>query len=386
MAIKTKQRATELVDAATQKLLDVSGGFVSSQDTGIEEAISKAITGIEKGREAGTARVESIFERAKLGALTAGGREFTTAEESRRGFATNQGLLKLIADTTETELKDLEQRKQELILAGEAEAARQISTLQIQSLQFKQESQQRTFTNLLSLAGLEIQKGAATREERRLTIQEDQSISNIALEFGLDIREDDTIASITERAKEGATEKRKLELDKIRADIERTKAETAKVLRGEDAIFTPEVIESIAIAANSNPAVLGLIKDPKAAAKIITKMEELNSPRVWSLDELEELIDIFETTGTPFREALAEIAIDPRIKNKDEAENILRARFGREDTGGLFGKVFTQKKQKEAPEIIAEKGTLLFKIKQTLKSKADAEAKEKEIKQLFKID
>ena len=159
--------------ALQDKILGTSD-IVSSIDTGVEQAIA----GVQKASEAQAARIESQF-----------GREIAFKEEQFRqqresatagmGGAFNKAALDQLDERTEKSLRDLEQRKQELLLMGEEAAARRISDMQMQALQFKLDAEQKMFSNLFSVAGLQQQQQqidlAVKREARLANMQELQT-------------------------------------------------------------------------------------------------------------------------------------------------------------------------------------------------------------------
>jgi len=162
--------------AEIQKQLLKTSGLVSSGASGIQQQIADAISSREKGLGASTKRIESQFNREIGFQSEQFAQKKTSIRESQRGFATNVAALQQLDQRTEKSLRDLEQRKQELILAGESAAAGQISNLQVQSLQFQQKAQQQAFSNLLGIgqfaSGLQKMQIEVQREARIATSQE----------------------------------------------------------------------------------------------------------------------------------------------------------------------------------------------------------------------
>jgi hypothetical protein len=199
--------------------LEKSAGIVSSFDTDIEKGISKAIEATQQGAKAGAARIESAFTREQNYAANIGTARLTTENEARRGMATNTGILKQIYADADKSIKDLEMRKQELIMQGEAEGAARISDLQIKELEFKQSAAQQTYANLMQMANLGLGMRAEDRLTKAQTFQEKQAIGSVALQFGLTLQPGETIDEVISRAAPFASERQKLELAQIRQDI-----------------------------------------------------------------------------------------------------------------------------------------------------------------------
>ena len=150
--------------------------MVSSSSTGLETKIQEALGGIQKAGIATGARIESQAGREIASQAEKFAQEKTSALESQRGFATNTAALRALDERTEKSLRDLEQRKQELILQGESATASRISELQFKSLEFQQKAAQDSFNNILQVGefargvqGLQLQ---IKQEARMSTAQE----------------------------------------------------------------------------------------------------------------------------------------------------------------------------------------------------------------------
>lgn len=269
---------SDFLNQLQQKLLDQSD-IISSEPTQIESKISEAIAGVKAGNESSAAATTSAFDRAKVQAAEQGQSNLTGQLESQRGFAQNTALLDKIQKDTDTNLKDLEQRKQELILQGNAAASQQIAQLQMQAIQFRQQALQQTFQNMLGLANFAQQRNNAAAEQfrfdKQFSYQERSDMAKLAAQYGLAMQPGDTLESLVERAAPYASEKQKLELDAIRAQIANSKAQTAKAWADMQDGDENYDINAIAMAANKNPAILGLIKDIDVAQQVILKQSEL---------------------------------------------------------------------------------------------------------------
>lgn len=212
-----------------QKRLLASSDMVSSAPSEIETAITKSIDAINAGKEASAQRIESEAARTRTDVLKTGQQKLTSAEEAQRGFATNTAQINQINEDTNKELKDLDMRKQELLLAGDATAASKISELQLKALEFKQQAKQQAFSNLLNLGQFTIQVQAEKRasdqftqtlqlQKQELDFNKQSKMAEIATEFGIPLTTNDTLESIVTKALPFATEKRKAEISKLLAD------------------------------------------------------------------------------------------------------------------------------------------------------------------------
>ena len=109
-----------------EKFVLKRGDLVSSQPTGIDTAIKDSIASVKTGQEASTKRIESSFGRELAFQAKEAGLARTTQLEGRRGGATQTVALNALDTRTEKSLRDLEQRKQELILQGERSEERRV--------------------------------------------------------------------------------------------------------------------------------------------------------------------------------------------------------------------------------------------------------------------
>lgn len=166
-----------LMKQLSDKLFQTSD-MISSSQSGLQDMISRTISGVKESQAASAKRIESSFSREQDYAYEAGKNNLTAANEARRGFATNTAAIRLLNEQTDKQIKDLEQRKQELLLANDAQAAQQITGLQVQAYQFKQEAQQNYFNNILGLGQFAVQteqvKQNIINQTRGLDLQEKQ--------------------------------------------------------------------------------------------------------------------------------------------------------------------------------------------------------------------
>lgn len=298
--------------------------LVSSTSSDIEESISGAISGIEKSREASAQRIESAFDRQIGEAEGVGERALTSSREAQRGYATNTAALRQIREDTDKQVKDLEQRKQELILAGEAESASKIADLQFQALQFRQQAQQQVFSNILGMGQFGIQAQQEQRLARQQEFSEKQAVGNIALEFGLDVREGESLEGVIQRAAPLATKERKLALERMQAEINQIRISTAKAAR-EGQLLSSADIDTMAKAALLNPAVLGQIKNAEDVSKVINKMASMEGDAIIKPLVLQAIAD-----GEDLNTVLQDISASPSIQNKFEAQKVARELYQKE--------------------------------------------------------
>ena len=252
--------------------------ITSSEDTGAEK-FATAIAETKKAGEASRARIESQADRE----IAFEKEQFKQQRESataRTGGAFNTAALKQLDERTEKSLKDMEQRKKELILAGESETARQISTLQVQEIAFKQQAEQQAFSNMLGIAGLGLSIQQAEQQKiqfsQQMKFSEDSAKSQIALQYGLSLQPGETMEDLYSRATTdmGADSPAALAIKQAKSTIDANNTQIAKTMQEIEAgkAFNALDIDVLVNAINAYPAITASIveriKDPQKLATI----------------------------------------------------------------------------------------------------------------------
>lgn len=319
------------LEALQGKLLS-SAGMISSEDTEIERAIGKSIEQLKLGNESSKKRIESEYGREVGYETEKIGLDVTESREGGRGFALNIGALREITKTGDKRLNDLWQRKEELILAGDAETAKQVSGLMLKEMELQQEARQRTFTNLLGMANFGIARNQEARLARAQNFAERDAISKVALTYGLTINENDTIDTITARAMPFASEKQRLEISKMKAEINRANAEASKAMREGNSSsldgLTASVLASQARRDVNSLAVLEeKIKDPNELAKIYKEMNAQSTRDLATASERAATLRANGGSRTAVRKALES---DPNfIVSADDVTRIVEDVFSK---------------------------------------------------------
>lgn len=319
-------------------------GMVSSQDTNLENSINQAISGTAQAGEASAKRIESQYGREIGYAKQTQADTITQAQEKQRGYGVNIAAMRQLVDSTDKNIKDLEQRKQESLLANDSATASKISDLQIKAYEFKQKAMQDTFTNLLSVGNFALSASQQAEQKRQfnqsLSFQEKSAMSALASQYGVVMREGDTLDTITARVAPFASEKQRLEIAKTKAEISRANAEAQKALRGDDTNADALTVSLIAQAGLQNPAALSLIKDAKLAAKVQLQMSTM-SKGLYTGSGIDSTLEQSFSSGrtrndiqaeiqannflTPNEKAIAEKkAIDFYLKKAEEAAKAKR--------------------------------------------------------------
>ena len=199
-------------------------GLVTSVDPQIQESIRKSIESIREGALANEQALRSKLDREVGFQEEQFGQERDAFRQG--GGAFSKAALRMIDETTEKNLRDLEQRKEELILQGNAAAANKIADLEIKALQFQQDAQQREFNNLMAAANIGIQDRAQARLEKAQNNDDRIAMFEIARTAGINVGPTDTLETVIESSLNSPLieEKNRLELEQIKASIQESRA------------------------------------------------------------------------------------------------------------------------------------------------------------------
>lgn len=326
--------STGLDPATVNKMMQDAVGSISSSNDTIDASISAAIQSQKDAATANAAAVESQFGREAAYQAQDLNQQRTSLLESGRGNAQGAYGLQLVDQQIEKSMRDLEQRKQEMVLQGNAAAASKISDLQVQQLGFKQQAQQQVFSNLLAIGNYGLQAQQVNIASRAQDFQESNAISTIALRYGLDIQPGETIDSITTRAKINASAEEQLNLDRARQQIAQSKAETARANAETNRIITENkysnnldasTIKSLARAAIINPNVLATIKNPQQLA--LTTVEMSNISQTNLVTDIADYI----SSGKTREDAMTSVLNNPLLTDKTSAISAVNKAYDNED-------------------------------------------------------
>jgi len=198
----------------------------------LKEAYSSA-KGIQ---EAGASRIGLEAEEQAETIKETGTQTLTSAKEAQRGFGTNTAALKAIQDSTQKQLADLDKRKDQALLENNTVFADKISNLQLKAIEFQQQAEQQTFSNILAVGGFELQQQTQERlnqqflsnleyQKQTQSFKEKQTIAGIAAEYGLTMDENETLESIVNKVKPMASAIKKAELQKLLETTTKTKTQ-----------------------------------------------------------------------------------------------------------------------------------------------------------------
>jgi hypothetical protein len=274
-----------------KRLLEGSSA-ISSETGALEKTISDSISSVKQGQAATESRITSDFKSERNYLTNQGEASATTALEGRQGFGTQLAAMRMLTETTDKTLRDLDVRKQDALLANDSAAAQRISDLQLKEYEYRQKAKQDMFNNLISVGNYSLnkstfeagreeeakrfglakraQKFTETQGERTMSLAEraqdfgeSEAMANIALEYGVTLQEGDTLDTVAAKAAPFASEKQKLSLEQIRAEISAAKATTARAMQQikmDDQEFSDA--ERLSIAAGVRKGTIDITKMP----------------------------------------------------------------------------------------------------------------------------
>jgi len=348
--------ASNLADQFIQGA-NAQSGIISSSEKDVTKLIQDAQATIKSGAESGAKAIESQYDRLAGYQATANDRLLTDVRASQRGFATNTALLAQIKESGDKSLNDLEQRKQELIMQGNSNAAQQISTLQVQEAQFMVQSRQQVFTNLVSLAGigqqaqsLELQKANTQQQADQFDQTLQTKAAEIALQYGINMSSTDTVASVVSKASGKAGALFDLSLQDAVASLKLKDAQTALVRAqsikesggsvNDYGAFFDSIDLLGGVQTEDGRAVFnsmsGLAQgDTSSWQKFSASYAKYLQPRDVGDDVLIQSAQLAHGQGGVFSAFLEDsITNNPRIKNKARAEELARLIFSKPKQAG----------------------------------------------------
>lgn len=291
-------------EAITQKLLEESG-LISSQGSNIDQSINKAKEGVERATQASSRAIASQYDR-EIGYAREGiDRNFQSARAAGVGGMQNMAAFRELTSTSDKQLNDLAQRKQELILQNDAIGAQKIADLELQALDYKQKATQQVFNNLLGISGVVQQSEQFKLQQRVQSFQEEQTKGSIALQYGVEALPGESLDQLITRVSPLASADRQLELREIRARINAQEAQTAEIARKVKAGSNLEGLsdESIALGITRgmiDPSDLGYISSNKFQG-VMTHFKEQEKEMVTS-----EMFGLFNS-GDSYEEIVQSI-------------------------------------------------------------------------------
>lgn len=243
----TPESAPDFMTAIQDKLINQSG-IISSTNSNLETRLKSAINGVQKSADNSNESLKLDYGRQIGYEQDKFMKNQIEGRAAGAGGLMNMAAYNALRDDTNKNLKDLEDRKQSLILQNDAAAASKIADLQFKALEFQQQAQQQTFSNLLGIANFGVQNQQEKRLAEQQTFSEKQAISTVALQYGLDVKPGDTIDTITSKAMVFASEEQKARLAKLQSETKYNNAQAAKIVAdgGKSVVITPEITQKLA--------------------------------------------------------------------------------------------------------------------------------------------
>lgn len=301
-------QSNALIEALTARLTQQGQGISSSSSTSLQNSINEAITNTQIAGDLGSERLMSERNREVAFARDRAGATYDTALEGRKGYATQVAALRELTETTEKSIRDLDKRYQEAILANDSATAQRVADLQIKKLEFQQEQEQQFYNNMFSLASMEQQQNQFERGlshdeamlekqfgfdltmfEKQTMRDERNKIMDWAAEYGVEVGPNDTMESMISKISPFVDQKRQLELQALRADINESNARTAAALKEvEDTNdLDPVILDAMAMAyMNGQTQFMSGLKTTDQLGQVYNRVQEMTRQKQSELDTL----------------------------------------------------------------------------------------------------
>jgi hypothetical protein len=301
-------QSNALIEALTARLTQQGQGISSSSSTSLQNSINEAITNTQIAGDLGSERLMSERNREVAFARDRAGATYDTALEGRKGYATQVAALRELTETTEKSIRDLDKRYQEAILANDSATAQRVADLQIKKLEFQQEQEQQFYNNMFSLASMEQQQNQFERGlshdeamlekqfgfdltmfEKQTMRDERNKIMDWAAEYGVEVGPNDTMESMISKISPFVDQKRQLELQALRADINESNARTSAALKEvEDTNdLDPVILDAMAMAyMNGQTQFMSGLKTTDQLGQVYNRVQEMTRQKQSELDTL----------------------------------------------------------------------------------------------------
>ena len=301
--------------------------LISSATSNMESSIAKAIENVKAGNEASKSAIESSYGRERSYLEEQNNQVLTATRERGAGVQTADVAYRAMAAEADKSIKDLMQRKEELILQGDAAAAAKTSELILKAQEMKISGMQQTFQNLLSAGNFGLARQQEARAQRQMLSQEKQAVASIALEYGIPVGENDTIDTIVSKAAPFASQEQKLKLAKMTAEIAQANAQAAKarsdISNGgiPDPKYMPYYIDwaagnwsEFSTMNQKNPDLVGAVRN-SAISKQEDQVYDIVYSRILAGEDEEAVVtDITKNYG-----AISQVAVNKKVTEAAEA-------------------------------------------------------------------
>lgn len=225
------------VDAFTKNLqenLMKSSEAISSSPTGVQKTVDEAIAARKEATIQGAELITSQSDREIQLAREKAQREVVSVQESERGFGRSMATYRQMEEDSNKNIKDLDQRKKELILQNNIAGVNAVEKLQMDALKFKQDAMQQTFSNLLGMSNWNIQKRAQDLAERGQNFTVRSQTAAFAMKYGVKLNPDDTIDTLMAKIPAGTLSREEAAtLARFASETKLNNARVAEIRSGE---------------------------------------------------------------------------------------------------------------------------------------------------------
>lgn len=235
--VNTVANNTTTQSPVQSKALDylLSDTAVSSLQEDTSTLINRAEQSFQTNTQAAAAtrdftkgRAEMTFQN-EADTLTQQGLLARQGMRESRGLASAMSQFQVFDDTINKQMNNLKLIKEDALRAADMDYYTRVSQAEMNLIETQVKATDSMFQKLFGIAGISQQQQSFQLAQRAQKFNEQEKLGSIALEYGLDLRPGETIDQVITRAMPLASEQKRLELNKLRAEINAENARAAQI-------------------------------------------------------------------------------------------------------------------------------------------------------------
>ena len=230
-------------------------------------------------------RAEMTFQN-EADTLTQQGLLARQGMRESRGLASAMSQFQVFDDTINKQMNNLKLIKEDALRAADMDYYTRVSQAEMNLIETQVKATDSMFQKLFGIAGISQEQQSFQLAQRSQQFQEKERIGSIALEYGLDMRPGETIDQVITRAMPLASEQKRLELNKLRAEINTENARAAQInyeiksAKDKNAYLSGMTVDDMRIALANGAGYTDLMGDnptPEQATRVRTAYTELKT-------------------------------------------------------------------------------------------------------------
>ena len=216
------QNQTALSQIVDGSLITSERNKVNNLIQDIKNTTQAGIESANKTREAMDTIARNNYNSQKSYLDTQSNINRTAFAQSQR-FGTSTAQAKLMTDQITKTLSELDKNYQNALATNATEQMKQIAQLKMEQLDLLNKTNQQLFNNTLGVGQMEMQYKKQQAVEKAQEFQRKSTLGNIALKYGIELNDGDTLESVIQRAKPFASQEEQKKLDLLDSQIQKEK-------------------------------------------------------------------------------------------------------------------------------------------------------------------